>query len=118
MAEPDLFEMYRGDDHTLWIEIKDDNDVAVDVTGWSFKSTMKLSTELPDESAPVKVDIPPVADANASIGVITITLPKEQTKNLLATTYLFDLQAENNGAITTVFIGKVKVKGDVTWRTD
>jgi len=118
MAEPVIFEMYRGDDHTLWVEIKDDKDQPVDITGWSFKSTMKLSTELPDDDAPVKVDIPTIHDADAAIGVLTITFPKEQTKNLLVTDYLFDLQAQNNGLVTTIFVGKVKVKGDVTWRVD
>ena len=115
MAE-DLFELYRGDDFILMLNIADESENSVDITGWRFWATMKLSSELPDEEAPVKVDIPPLEGTAPSMGIAEILLPAEQTKALIPTRYAFDIQCERDGMISTVFSGTVKVKGDVTWR--
>ena len=116
MAQP-LFEMYRGDDYSLRVLITDDNDDAIDITGWSFISSMKLSTELPDEDATVSVDIAAVSGADAVAGIVYVVLPSIQTVNLLPAKYMIDLQRSFNGKVVTVFVGQVNVLGDVTWRT-
>ena len=116
MSLPQIFEMYRGDDFTLRVTITDQNGMPVDITDWSFKSTMKLSTELADEEAEVKVDIPPVSGTDAEAGVLYIEYPSTQTKNLLPRDYFVDLQRVVNSKVTTVFVGTANVKADVTWR--
>lgn len=116
MSLPQIFEMYRGDDFTLKVDITDINGMPVDITGWAFKSTMKLSTELADEEAEVKVDIDPVSGVDAEAGVLYIEYPSAQTKNLLPRDYFVDLQRVVNNKVTTVFVGTVDVKADVTWR--
>lgn len=117
MAEPVLFEIYRGDDFTLRVVITTkDTGAAIDVTGWAFKATMKLSTEMLDEEAPVQVDMPAVSGLDAELGVVYIELPATQTKDLIPTTYWFDLQREFSGKTLTVFAGRALVKGDVTRR--
>ena len=115
MAEP-LFEMYRGDDYTLRVEITDDNDDAIDITGWSFISSMKLSTELPDEDATVSIDVPAVSGFEAEAGVVYISYPNSQTSDLLVTDYVMDLQRVFNNKVITILSGKVKILGDVTRR--
>ena len=117
MSEP-LFELFRGDDYSLRMVITDSAGTPIDITGWAFKATMKLSTEMPDEDAPVKVDIPAVSGIEAAAGVVYVELPAEQTRNCLPAEYYIDLQRSFNGKVTTVFVGKVKVKPDVTWRVD
>jgi hypothetical protein len=116
MSEDYLFEVYRGDDYSLRLEIKDSNQVAVDITGWSFKATMKLSTEMPDEEAGLQLDIDALDTVEAANGVFYLLLPKEQTKDLIPTGYFFDLQRESGGMVSTLFAGKVLVKADVTHR--
>ena len=117
MSSQILFEMYRGDDYTLRVEITDSNAVAIDITGWSFISSMKLSTEMSDDYATVSVDIPAASGADAEAGIVYVVLPSAQTVNLLPTQYVIDLQLSFNGKVTTVFVGQVSVLGDVTWRT-
>lgn len=114
MSDQYLFEMYRGDDHAMRLEITDSNAAPIDITGWSFRSSMKLSTEDADSKAPVSVQIGPVSGPDAQAGVVYVNLPHEQTKNLIPTVYHFDLQRELDGKISTIFAGKVKILADVT----
>ena len=116
MAEP-LFEMYRGDDYTLRVVITDNYDNTVNITGWSFSSSMKLSVFMEDSEAPVSVDVPAVSGVEAEAGVVYVTYPSDQTKNLIPTQYSVDLQRVFNTKTVTVFSGVVDVLGDVTRRT-
>jgi hypothetical protein len=88
----------------------------VDITGWAFKSTMKLSTELSDDEAEVKVDMDNLSGVSAEAGVVYIEYPSAQTQALLPRTYYVDLQRVLNGKVSTVFVGTVLVKADVTHR--
>lgn len=114
MTEPVLFDMYRGDDYTLRVAIKDSLGIAVDVTGWQLTATMKISTALLDVDAPVQVVMPALTGADALVGVFYVHLPREQTANLVPTKYFFDLQRTFNDRVTTVFSGLVLIKPDVT----
>ena len=116
MAEP-LFVLYRGDDYTLRVVITDSADVPVDITGWSFSSSMKLSVFMEDSEAPVSVDVPAVSGIEAEAGVVYVTYPSNQTKNLIPTQYVMDLQRVYNGKVVTVLSGAISVLGDVTRRT-
>jgi len=116
MVEP-LFGMYRGDDYTLRVVITDNDDVPVDITGWSFSSSMKLSVFMEDSEAPVSVDVPAVSGVEAEAGVVYVTYPSDQTKDLIPTQHVVDLQRVYNGKTVTVFSGIVNVLGDVTRRT-
>lgn len=117
MSLPALFEMYRGDDYTMQLTFEDELSQAIDVTGWELKSTMKLSTELPDDDPTnVQVDIGPLSGADATNGIAYITYPNSQTGNLIPGEYLLDVQKEHLGSVLTLFTGTVTVKPDVTWR--
>lgn len=117
MATEPLFSMYRGDDHGLRITVKDAAGNAIDLTGWTFRATMKLHTEQADADAPVKVDVGPLSNTNATFGIVELTLPNSQTKDLLATKYHFDVEREQSGNKQTVVQGVVEVLADVTQRT-
>ena len=115
MTEP-LFEMYRGDDYTLRVVITDNYDNAVNITGWSFSSSMKLSVFMEDSEAPVSVDVPAVSGPEAEAGVVYVTYPSDQTKDLIPTKYAVDIQRVYNDKVITVLSGDVQVLGDVTRR--
>ena len=114
MSLPQLFEMYRGDDYALRVDFTDVEGNPVPITGWAFKSTMKLSTEIPDEEAEVQVDIEPVSGMYADNGILYIEYPSAQTKDLLPRTYYVDLQRILNGKVSTVMVGTANIKADVT----
>ena len=115
-SQPYLFELFRGDDFTLRIEVTDDSDTPIDVSGWAFKATLKLNTQAPDDQAPVKVNIPPATGNEAEQGIVHLVLPNDQTRNLKPATYFFDLQRESNETVNTVLMGRVRVHADVTRR--
>jgi len=117
MSSQILFEMYRGDDYTLRVEITDSNDVPVDITGWSFSSSMKLSVFMEDSEAPVSVDVPAASGIEAEAGVVYVTYPSNQTKDLIPTKQVIDIQRVFNGKVVTILSGAVSVLGDVTRRT-
>lgn len=115
-----LFELYRGDDKSFNVSVVEDGTGdPVDITGWVFKSTMKLNplTSPDDTDAPLQIDIPALSGAAAVTGLFTLTLPKEQTELLTPGVYFFDLQGEVSGAVSTIVSGRVRVKADVTRRT-
>lgn len=113
-----LFEFYRGDDYAFKGKITDEDQNPVDISGWVLKTSMKLNFQDPDEEATVKVDQGPLSGAEAEAGEFYLLLPHEQTKNLLPAPYFFDVQREFMGTVSTIIRGRVKVHGDVTWRTE
>lgn len=117
-----LSSFYRGDDHMLRVTITGINPdtgekEAVDITGWRFFCSLKLSTEEPDANAPVMIDTGELSGQDAEQGRVYIHLPSSQTRNLLPTTYWVDIQRVLNGVVTTILVGKIKVLPDVTRST-
>lgn len=116
MADSTLFSMFRGDDHALRITLEDKDNNRIPMVGWTLRATMKLHTEMPDDEAPVAVDIGPLEGPLAEVGVVEFILPHEQTKELLPANYEFDVQKELDGRVTTLLRGTVEVLADVTLR--
>ena len=114
---------YRGDDHVLKVvftvpDPATGTRVPVDITGWEFFSSFKLSPAQSDDEAPVSVHIPPVSGTDATQGILYIPYLSSQTQNLLPTRYWVDIQRVYNHAVTTIVLGRVKILADVTWRTE
>lgn len=119
MALPELFTMYRGDDYTLKITFTDELDAPIDISGWVLKSSMKLSPEMADNAERcVQVDLAPLSGTDAQNGVVYITYPHEQTKDMVAGTYFLDVQKEYVGSVVTILKATATVDSDVTWRTN
>lgn len=117
MAETQyLFQLYRGDDFVLRVAITDTDGNPVDITGWAFQLTMKLSPEESDSEAPVKVNSNPISPSVGPTGVVHLHLPAEQTKRLLPTVYWVDIQRYFGKMTTTIVVSKAKVLPDVTHR--
>lgn len=114
-----LFELYRGDDRTFQVNFEDETDQSpLPITGWVFRSTMKKDiNDVDDSNAVVMVDIPAITGADGTNGSFTLTLPKAQTNLLTPGIYWFDLEAEVEGKIYTIVVGRVRVKAEVTRRT-
>ena len=61
--------------------------------------------------------VPAVSGVEAEAGVVYVTYPSDQTKDLIPTQHVVDLQRVYGGKTITVFSGIVNVLGDVTRRT-
>lgn len=114
---------YRGDDFALEVQLRQkESQTPIDITGWVLTSTMKLSSELPDNPQMndtgqrqvlqvIKV-VPDNDDARQ--GRATLLFPHEETEQLIPTTYQLDIQAEVSDSVTTLMKGKIQVLSDVT----
>lgn len=114
---------YRGDDHAfeLVVGIKDE-DEPVDITGWQFVSTMKLSSELPDtpefddngnrQVLQVQTEAEDVDDSKQ--GIVFLHYPKAMTRDLIPTLYEIDIQVTYSGVTQTLIKGQIPVLPDVS----
>lgn len=119
----ELQPFYRGDDHALQVTVKMKGvDDPVDITGWTFTSTMKLSSELPDQPQldddghrvvlQIKTDAEDNEDSKA--GRIDLLYPSAQTGQLIPTKYDIDIQVSRNNIIQTLVKAKIQVLSDVS----
>lgn len=112
-----LFNFTRGDDITFKVDIKDDQGNPVDITNWLFRSTMKRNINHPDDHAnTIRFDSVELSGTDAVAGCVWITFDKTNTASMRPGSYVFDLQSETDGKVTTVLAGLVRVYSDVTQR--
>lgn len=115
----DLDPLVRGDDWTIKLVLKNGSN-ALDITGYTYKMTLKANIDDADPGALQLSATPSVADSptEASQGILYITATDTQTDSLEAKTYNYDVQQKDDaGKIQTLLIGKVKVVKDVTRST-
>ncbi len=118
----ELQPFYRGDDLALEMTVRDQSTQApVDVTGWIFDSSMKLSSELPDTPELDKqghrqvITTTTLADgAEAEKGEVRLLFKSTQTAQMLATRYQVDIQAVYYGVVQTLYKNTITVLADVT----
>lgn len=114
---------YRGDDFALEVKLRTKSaGEPVDISGWFLVSTLKLSSELPDnpqldddnnrQVLQVFTRVP--ANEDAQNGIAHLLFGHEQTAQLIPTTYQIDIQAEIGDSVTTLMKGKIRVLSDVT----
>lgn len=107
-------EAYRGDTKEWTAEFADDDAAAVDMSAWTWLAQVRSSRDEPDSViATFTVD-----DTDADSGTLVITLPADESANLVTTdgkaTYYWDLQGTSGSVVKTWLTGKVKVTGDVS----
>ena len=115
----DLDPLDRGDDWTIKLVLKSGSS-PLDITGYSYKFTLKANIDDADPGALQLSATPSVLDSptEASQGILYITATDTQTDPLEARTYNYDVQQKDStGKIQTLLIGKVKVVKDVTRST-
>lgn len=116
----DLDPFVRGDDWTLKLVLTDSNNSALDITGNTYRFTLKANIDDADPGALQVSATPSILDSptEASQGILYITVADTLTDPLEARTYNYDVQQrDSTGKIQTLLIGKVKVVKDVTRTT-
>lgn len=103
---------YRGDTATINVALTD-----TDLTGGSVFFTAKegVDNNLTDSSAVITKKV--TSHTNPTAGETTITLTASDTNTITPGTYEYDIQIVlASGVVSTVQVGKLEVKGDVTRR--
>lgn len=98
---------------TVVVEYLDSNDDPIDLTGFSaamqlrenYDSTISALT-LTSEDGEIVIDGPN--------GLVTITMSAEQTGDLTATWYLYDVELYSGANVIRLIQGQISIAGEVT----
>ena len=104
---------YRGDTATINVALTD-----TDLTGGSvfFTAKSEVDDSATDSTAVVTKKVTSHTDPTA--GETTITLSASDTNGITPGIYEYDIQIVlASGVVSTVQVGKMEVKGDITRRT-
>ena len=106
---------YRGDDHSIGLHFQNhDTAEPIDITGWQFVSTLKLSMAMADSgNLQVRYTVPEEVDSSLK-GNAILNFPHQQTRQLIPATYWIDVQVTIGQQVRTLFVGKIPVWSDVT----
>lgn len=117
--QQDLVSQARGDTWNLQFLMLDIDGNPIDVTNFQYWFTIKTSPDLLDEDAAIQLGPIALNPARASLGYVDIIVPGVQTNELDPITYHYDLQeVRDDGTISTLIIGKVRIKADITRTAD
>jgi hypothetical protein len=106
----------KGDDKKLNLEFTKDDEI-LNITGYTVFFTVKSDTDLSDEDAEIKKDI--VGHIDPINGKTTISITHEDTVDLKAGKYYFDIQIKDlSDKILSINMGEFYILQDVTERTE
>lgn len=112
----DNLEFYRGDDWKLDVTLKDEDGLAIDLTGATVFFTVKENESDADTSAVITEDV--TSHTDPTNGETSIEVSDTETDDVDPGTYYYDIQVKTAaGNIQTVVKGTLTVLTDITRRT-
>jgi hypothetical protein len=113
--QQDLTPQARGDTWNLKFIIQDASSTPIDITDNQYWITLKSSVDLLDAQAELQIGPITAAVPDSTVGIVSIVIPGGATNALDPKTYNYDVQEVTSaGTVSTLLIGKIKVKADVT----
>jgi hypothetical protein len=110
MAQFVELELDQGTDFNLDLDLANDNAIPIDITNYSFSSTIRKSYYSSRIAANLTVTV-----LNAANGSLTFSLNAATTSNVQAGRYLFDVKQVDNANTTTRLVeGIITVNPQVT----
>lgn len=111
----DLPSQVRGDTWVFNFIIQDTAGNAINITNHEYTITLKSDISVLDENAEIQIGPTVPSSSNALLGKVSIIVPGGSTNALVPRTYNYDIQeVETDGTVSTLLIGKIKVRADVT----
>jgi hypothetical protein len=105
----------RGDSKAYTLQFVDENDVAIDITGWIVFFTAKEKVSDDDDDAAIKKDI--TSHTNPTNGETKISLTSTDTA-IDVKSYYYDIQVKTDtNEVKTIVDGKLLIQQDITQRT-
>ena len=107
----DLF-VFRGDSKSYNLTFKDSDGVAIDITGYTIKFTVKENKDDTQANAIIKKVV--TTHSDPTNGITAVTLSTSDT-DLTVKDYYYDFEMEDaSGNITTFLEGIFRIKQDIT----
>ena len=126
----------RGDDFILQLNLKDENDVVIDLADVASNGNLKMEVRTTDTydagattSEDVNIILSTVSEAttatelprgidptsvDAATGDYKLSVPAADMKIVPSGLYVYDIQITNNSIVQTILYGVFKVNEDVT----
>ena len=116
MIRENVQKLYKGDTLVLPIEVTDDNDLPVNITGGVLSFTAKLPADLwqPDNVAVLSTDV--MVHTDPTKGKSLVMIGEEFTADVELGRYKYDVQLTLNGVVTTILVWDLEVLQSVTER--
>ncbi|BBM03774.1 hypothetical protein [Microbulbifer sp. GL-2] len=108
-----------GDSLSLPLVFKDESGEPIDISGRTFWFTLKLNPQVPDDQADAQAVVIAPVDANSQNGEVFIGYTAEQTENLNATSYNYDVQMATpipggEQEVKTIVYGRIRFVQQIT----
>jgi hypothetical protein len=113
VTQVDLNTFVRGDTWTNKFAFTDENNAAIDITDNVYYLTLKADPEVTDLNADAQATVT-ATGADALAGIVYVVFSSAQTAALSPGKYFYDLQQVDDGQVSTLLLGKVKVLRDIT----
>ena len=102
----------RGDSSAKGFTVQDSNEVAIDITGFTFKLTINSEKDPTDTTNQQFTITGAITDATA--GKVAFS-PTTTDTDITPDTYFYDIeQTDDGGAVSTLIIGKCLIVQDIT----
>lgn len=98
----------QGSTYSVTLDLTDENGDVIDLSGYVANSQIRKWYTSSTPAATFTTSI------NASSGELILTLTANQTSNLVAGRYVYDVELDNNGIISRIVEGIVTVTPQVT----
>ena len=107
----------RGDTETISLTFTDENDAALDITGYTIYFTVKKKADITKDDSFSVIQKDVTTHSNPTGGLSEIVLSNVDTA-IGEGDYIYDIQTkDSSGNISTVIFGTFSVTNDVTKRT-
>jgi hypothetical protein len=98
----------QGSTYSVVLDLTDENGDVIDLIGYTANSQIRKWYTSSTPAATFTTSI------NASSGELELSLTANQTSNLVAGRYVYDVELDNNGVISRIVEGIVTVTPQVT----
>jgi len=98
----------QGSTYSVVLDLTDENGDVINLTGYAANSQIRKWYTSSTPAATFTTSI------NASSGELQLSLTANQTSNLVAGRYVYDVELDNNGVISRIVEGIVTVTPQVT----
>lgn len=101
----------KGDTFKLTLNFTDSSGVAIDLSGYVFNMDVRDASDSADVISNTVFDY--IVNADGTTGKLTVAATATEMQ-VTAGTYIYDLQADVSGTITTWLYGTFTINDDVT----
>lgn len=98
----------QGSTYSVVLDLTDENGDVINLTGYAANSQIRKWYTSSTSAATFTTSI------NAASGELELSLTSNQTSNLVAGRYVYDVELDNNGVISRIVEGIVTVTPQVT----